>query len=64
MAVRRLYLLKGGILELDKGILTYRVDMGKRVKLPASMALVETDDGNILFDTGLNRLAFFIFLII
>ena len=54
MAANGLYLLPGGTLEVDKGILTYQVDMGKKVKIPIIMALVETDDGNILFDTGLN----------
>jgi glyoxylase-like metal-dependent hydrolase (beta-lactamase superfamily II) len=39
---------------VDKGIITYRVDMGKRVEIPVVMALVNSDDGNILFDTGLN----------
>jgi metal-dependent hydrolase (beta-lactamase superfamily II) len=28
--------------------------MGKKVKISFIMALVKTDDGNILFDTGLN----------
>jgi len=54
MAAKGLYLLPSGFLELDKGVITYRVDMGKKVKIPVIMALVKTDDGNILFDTGLN----------
>jgi len=54
MAVKGLYLFPSGVLELDKGVITYRVDMGKKVKIPVIAALVKTDDGNILFDTGLN----------
>jgi N-acyl homoserine lactone hydrolase len=54
MATQGLYLFPAGINEIDKGLLTYRVDMGKKVRVPIMMALVKTDDGNILFDTGLN----------
>ena len=54
MSVKSLYMLPGGMLELDKGVITYRVDSGKKVKIPVIMTLVETSDGNILFDTGLN----------
>ena len=56
MGVNGMYLLSGGVLEDDKGIMTYRVDMGKRIQLSLMMVLVKTDDGNILFDTGLNPL--------
>ena len=49
-----MYLLPGGFLELDKGLLTYRVDMGKKVKIPIIVCLLVTEDGNVLFDTGLN----------
>ncbi len=54
MGVSGLYLLSAGVLEADKGVLTYRVDMGKKIRIPVMMALVRTDDGNILFDTGMN----------
>jgi N-acyl homoserine lactone hydrolase len=57
MAVNGLYLLGAGVAEVDKGIITYRIDMGKKVKIPFIVALVKTDDGNILFDTGLNPYA-------
>ncbi len=57
MAVNGLYLLGAGVVETDKGVLTYRIDMGKKVKIPIIMALVKTDDGNILFDTSLNPYA-------
>ena len=54
MPVKGLYLLPGGMLELDKGLITYRTDMGKKVQIPVVMSLVETTEGYILFDTGLN----------
>jgi len=54
MAVEGLYLLPGGMLELDKSIITYRTDMGKKVRIPVVMSLVKTTQGYILFDTGLN----------
>ena len=57
MGVNGMYLLSAGLIEIDKGVLTYRVDMGKKVKIPVIMALVKTDDGNILFDTGMNPYA-------
>ena len=57
MAANGLYLLGAGVAEVDKRIITYRIDMGKKVKIPFIVALVKTDDGNILFDTGLNPYA-------
>ncbi len=54
MPVKGLYLLFGGTLQLDKGLITYRTDMGKRVQIPVVMSLVDTTEGYILFDTGLN----------
>ena len=54
MGVNGMYLLGAGLLEVDKGILTYRVDMGKKTRIPVMMVLLRTDDGDILFDTGLN----------
>ena len=54
MGVNGMYLLHAGVLKADKGVLTYRVDMGKKIRIPVMMVLVRTDDGNILFDTGMN----------
>lgn len=54
MAVKGLYLLPGGMLSLDKGLITYRTDLGVKVLSPVVMSLVETTEGLILFDTGLN----------
>jgi N-acyl homoserine lactone hydrolase len=52
--VKGLYLLPGGTLELDKSIIMYRTDMGKKVRIPVVVSLVETSEGSVLFDTGLN----------
>lgn len=54
MAVKGLYILPGGMLELDKGLITYRTDLGVKVHSPVVMSLVETTEGYILFDTGLS----------
>lgn len=54
MTVKGLYVLPGGMLELDKGLITYRTDLGKKVHCPVVMSLVETTEGFVLFDTGLN----------
>ncbi len=54
MAARELFLLPGGILEVEKSIISYRLYFGCREKIPVLMALIKTDDGNILFDAGLD----------
>lgn len=54
MAVKRLMLLPGGWLTVDRSILTYRRGMGSRVDIPVVVALIETDDGYVLYDTGLD----------
>jgi N-acyl homoserine lactone hydrolase len=54
MSTRKLYLLNGGLLELDKSIITYRTDIGKKIQIPVVMSLIETSEGYVLFDTGLN----------
>ena len=54
MAVKRLVLLPSGWLTVDRSILTYRRGMGSYVDIPVVVALVDTDDGYVLFDTGLD----------
>jgi len=42
--------------EIDKGnVLTYRVDVGMKVKIPFLAYLIRTDKGNILFDSGIDH---------
>lgn len=54
MAVKQVYLLDGGYMYLDKSILLWGRGYGQQQKIPACMALLVTDDGWILIDTGLN----------
>ncbi|MFC1978169.1 N-acyl homoserine lactonase family protein [Chloroflexota bacterium] len=55
MPVKSLHVLNCGSLVLDKGsVLTYQVDMGKKVEVPILSYLIKTDEGNILFDTGVD----------
>lgn len=54
MAVKEAYLLEGGYLYLDKSILLWGRGYGQEQKIPVYMALLETDKGWVLIDTGLN----------
>ena len=56
MSVKGLYFFHCGNLELDKSIMTYRLGMGQRIRIPVIVSLIETTKGFILFDTGLNPL--------
>ncbi len=56
MSVKSLHVLYCGSLVLDKGsVLTYQVDIGKRVEVPILSYLIMTEEGNILFDTGVDH---------
>jgi N-acyl homoserine lactone hydrolase len=50
---RALYLMNGGWFNLTRGFLTGEGG-DERVLVPIPIALVETDDGYVLFDTGMN----------
>ncbi len=53
---RSLYVLYCGSILSDKGnVLTYRVDVGKKVEIPVSAYLIRAEGGNILFDTGVDH---------
>lgn len=55
MAVRRLFLLDYGTVCVDKGVvLTGGVDWGTIIPTPICGALIDTDDGWILVDTGMH----------
>ncbi|MBA7681216.1 N-acyl homoserine lactonase [subsurface metagenome] len=54
MAVRELFLFPGGTLEVEKSLISYRLHFGIKERIPVVMALIKTDDGNILFDVGLD----------
>lgn len=54
MAVRGMYLLPCGELTIDRGLVTFRRGMGSPVTIPVLSALLDTDDGYLLWDTGVN----------
>ncbi len=54
MAVRRMYLFSGGVLNADRSILLAGMDIGQKIKSPVTSVLLLHDQGPILVDTGLN----------
>jgi N-acyl homoserine lactone hydrolase len=54
VAARKLWLLECGWLSVDNSLIMYRQKFGEKVRIPVMAALVETGDGHVLFDTGLN----------
>lgn len=48
----KLYQVSSGTLDLDKGLLTAMVDVGKRIKVPVAMYIIEHPRGLVLYDTG------------
>ncbi len=57
MSVKSLQVLYCGLgVEIDKGnVITYRVDVGMKVEIPFLVYLIRTDEGNILFDSGIDH---------
>ena len=47
-----LYQVSSGQLELDKGWLTAMRDVGKRIRVPVAMYIIDHPRGLVLFDTG------------
>lgn len=56
MTVKKLFFLDGGSLTLDKSVFVYRTGEGTKIETPVTATLIETNEGYILFDTGLNPL--------
>jgi N-acyl homoserine lactone hydrolase len=54
MSVKALYLMYGGSLILRKGFMVYGAHDGDIIEAPILITLIECDEGNILFDTGLH----------
>jgi N-acyl homoserine lactone hydrolase len=54
MAVKKMYLLPGGIVTLDRSILLTGVDMGLKIKAPVFSVLLIHDQGPSLIDCGLH----------
>jgi glyoxylase-like metal-dependent hydrolase (beta-lactamase superfamily II) len=58
MAVRGMYFLNCGLLTVDQGSVTARNRAGEKVDIPVIPVLIDTDDGYVLFDTGLDPQGF------
>ncbi|SER82555.1 N-acyl homoserine lactonase family protein [Psychrobacillus sp. OK032] len=54
MAVKGMYFLDGGVLTLDKSLVTYKQGFGESLDIPVVPVLIDTDDGYVLFDTGVD----------
>jgi N-acyl homoserine lactone hydrolase len=54
MAVKSLFIMRGGKLTLEKSMLVRGVQGGEKIEVPILTALVVCDEGNVLFDTGLH----------
>ncbi|MDL2209914.1 N-acyl homoserine lactonase family protein [Desulfovibrio sp. OttesenSCG-928-O18] len=52
MAVRRVAYLNCGEMSADSSMLIFRHNIGTRLTIPVTAAVLDTDDGYILFDTG------------
>jgi N-acyl homoserine lactone hydrolase len=52
--VRALYVMSGGWCSVERSFLTAGVGAGERIRVPIPIALVDTRDGWVLFDTGMN----------
>lgn len=50
--IKKTYILDGGTLELDKSFLTWKVNIGTKVRIPVWATYVETDEAKLLVDTG------------
>jgi N-acyl homoserine lactone hydrolase len=57
MSVKRMWLFNCGWLAMDESLAMYLGRFGQKRRIPVSAALVDTDDGYVLFDTGLNPAA-------
>lgn len=54
--VEKIWILQNGTIDLDQSVLVAGRGYGNRLTVPVSSALLETDQGYILIDTGLNPL--------
>src|SRR5690625_2516369 len=52
--VKGMYFLDGGMLTFNKSLMTYRHGFNKFVDIPVVPVLIDTDDGYVLYDTGVD----------
>ncbi len=53
--MKQLYVFYCGMAKSDKGTLTYHVDKGKIIDVNFSAYLIKTDQGNVLFEAGIDH---------
>ena len=51
----KLYPILGGLLDCDKGLLLGGAPSGERLVVPVPYFLIEHPQGNVVFDTGMNK---------
>ena len=54
MTVEKIYILPGGLLDIDRSILLSSTDMGQKITSPVYSILLMDSQGPILIDAGLN----------
>jgi N-acyl homoserine lactone hydrolase len=52
--VKELYVIDGGYMDIDKGLMTANTDIGKWIKIPVPILLLSTSEGYVLIDSGMN----------
>ena len=52
--VKAMYVIDGGYMDIDKGLMTANTDVGKWIKIPVPIFLLDTTMGYALIDTGMN----------
>lgn len=53
-SIKEFYVMDGGLIGLDKSLMTGGIDQGKWIDIPVPMFLIITNQGNVLVDTGMN----------
>jgi N-acyl homoserine lactone hydrolase len=49
-----MYVIDGGYMDIDKGLMTANTDQGKWIKIPVPVFVLDTEEGYVLIDTGMN----------
>ena len=54
--VKEMFVIDGGFMDIDKGLMTANTDQGKWIKIPVPILVLDTTEGYVLIDTGMNPL--------
>ena len=52
--IKAMYVINGGYMDIDKGLMTANTDIGKWIKIPVPVFLLDTTEGYVMIDTGMN----------